>query len=141
MLLGGPPLQGGVVTRGVITVTVVGVAMVFGVCPVPDTARGGGSDSSRQRGCTLLLLLLCLLLVLLLLLCLLLLLLLCLLLAVGYPLVQVVPLAAGPDERGRNEVGLGRDDEVALRRGVDLPLPNQHAQRVVEDLRRRRGDT
>lgn len=64
-----------------------------------------------------------------------------LLLPVREPIVKVVPLAVTTDEGGGDEVSLGGNDEVALRRRKDLPLPYQHVQCVTQDLGTWRGYT
>lgn len=55
-------------------------------------------------------------------------------LALGQPVVQVIPLVVGSDQGGGDKVGLRGHNEVALRGRVDLPLSHQHVEGVPQDL-------
>lgn len=108
-------------TRDVLPVAVVvGVTMVLVVRSFPDTSRSGGCHGTRVRRGTRLLLLL--------------------LHAFRYPLIQVVPLAVSPNEGRRDEVCLLGNNEITLWGGVDLPLSDQHVERVPQDLHTWSGD-
>lgn len=95
----------------------------LGMCSISHPTGGGGGNGSRQWGGALGLLVL---------------------LSVWSlcrALVQVIPLGAGSDQAGRYEVRLRCHNEITFWGRVDLALTDQHAQRVVQDLRCRRGNT